>query len=317
MAVRFPQILQFDPVAIRPARSAADRRTAARLLCTQEPPEARESTRLRLLERGPRDGWFIAWRYDEPIGCVLADEQAGRVGSIWVPRFAERVDQLPLIAGRLLTQAIDYLNARGVNIIQSQLESGSGSDAALLRAAGFEMFCELLYLSSTTPDFPTSPPAEHLEFEAYRPSNRARLLRVVEETYRETQDCPRLNGVRNVSDVLDGYQASGEFDQKRWFIVRHGLRDVGCLLLTAYRDPHVWELIYQGIVPWARGRGFGTDVTRHAQWLTGQAGVDQLVLAVDSANDPGLGVYAAAGFRAWESRWVFARTQSQAVARAA
>ncbi len=88
-------------------------------------------------------------------------------------------------------------------------------------------------------------------------------------------------------------------------------------LLTAYREPPVWELIYQGIVPSARGRGLGTDVTRHAQWLAGQAGIQQLVLAVDAANEPALGVYAAAGFRAWESRWVFARLLSAAEGAAA
>ena len=31
------------------------------------------------------------------------------------------------------------------------------------------------------------------------------------------------------------------------------------------------------------------------------------MLAVDALNEPALSVYAAAGFRAWERRWVFVR----------
>ena len=72
-----------------------------------------------------------------------------------------------------------------------------------------------------------------------------------------------------------------------------------------------------GIVPWARGRGLGTDITRHAQWLAEKAGVEQLVLAVDALNEPALSVYAAAGFRAWESRWVFVRLLNSASQNAA
>ncbi len=292
---------------IEPAHSEPDRRLAARLLCAREAPETRDETCRRLLERGPRDGWFLAWQAEQPLGSVLADHLAGGAGSIWPPRVIDASAAPRITADQLLGRAIEYLSARGAVIVQAQLESSAGDDAQVLRAAGFEPFCELVYLTSESADFPITPPAKRLRFEPYSRDNHARLVRVVEETYRGTLDCPRLNGLRDVDDVLAGYQATGEFDPERWFIVRHEGRDAGCLLLTAYRDPPVWELIYQGIVPSCRGRGLGTDVTRHAQWLAGQAGIQQLVLAVDAANEPALSVYAAAGFRAWESRWVFAR----------
>ncbi len=296
---------------IEPAHSDQERRVAVRLLCSREAAETRDETCRRLLERGPRDGWFLAWRAEQPVGSVLADHLSGRAGAIWPPRVIDEPasprGSPRVTADQLLGRAIEYLRSRGTAIVQAQLESHTGDDAQVLRAGGFEPFCELLYLSSESPDFPLTPPAKRLRFEPYSRDNHARLVRVVEETYRDTLDCPRLNGLRDVDDVLEGYQATGEFDPARWFIVRHEGRDVGCLLLTAYRDPPVWELIYQGIVPWARGCGLGTDVTRHAQWLAGQAGIQQLVLAVDAVNEPALAVYAAAGFRAWETRWVFAR----------
>jgi ribosomal protein S18 acetylase RimI-like enzyme len=302
-----------DSLYVAPARSDEERRAAARLLCLHDSDDTRKQTCRRLLERGPRDGWFLAWCAGQPVGSVLADYLAGRAGALWAPRVA--LGDMPSrrsAADLLLSKAIDYLRSRDASIVQAQLEAHSGEPAQVLRAGGFEPFCELMYLSSEAQDFSTAPPAARLRFEPYSRANHARLVRVVEETYRDTFDCPRLNGLRDVEDVLEGYKAIGQFDASRWFIVRHEARDVGCLLLTAYHEPPFWELVYQGIVPWARGRGLGADVTRHAQWLAGQAGVEQLVLAVDAANDPALAVYAAAGFRAWESRWMFVRLLTEA-----
>ena len=116
-----------------------------------------------------------------------------------------------------------------------------------------------------------------------------------------------MNGLREIEDVLEGYQATGEFDASRWLIARREGHDVGCLLLAAHPEDDMWELVYQGIVPAARGQRFGMDLTQYAQWRTRQAGVAQLVLAVDAANEPALRIYAAAGFTAWEQRWIFVK----------
>ena len=72
--------------------------------------------------------------------------------------------------------------------------------------------------------------------------------------------------------------------------------DVGCLLIADWPQNDQWELIYMGVVPEARGRGYGVAVVRQAQWLAGCAGRQRLVLAVDTANEPAMRVYAAAGF---------------------
>jgi len=60
-------------------------------------------------------------------------------------------------------------------------------------------------------------------------------------------------------------------------------------------------------VPEARGRGYGLDLTRHAQWLAREAGCDQTVLAVDAANDPAIRTYVAAGFREFDRKTVWIR----------
>jgi ribosomal protein S18 acetylase RimI-like enzyme len=150
-----------------------------------------------------------------------------------------------------------------------------------------------------------------LEFETYSEDQRSRLGEVIQRTYIETLDCPQLGGVRDMDDVLDGYQATGTFDPKRWLFLRSDSQDVGCLLLAAHPDVPQWELVYLGLVPEARGRGWGLEATRYAQWLARLADQPRVVLAVDALNAPALAMYAAAGFVAWDRRSVFLRTLSQ------
>ncbi len=119
----------------------------------------------------------------------------------------------------------------------------------LCAQGGFRRLAELFYLVSQESEFPTSPPLSPLEFEPYSPSNHGRLARIVEATYGQTRDCPGLNGVRDVEDVLAGYRASGVFDAGRWLLVRHGGADVGCLLLSDFPEHDNWELCYMGVAP--------------------------------------------------------------------
>jgi ribosomal protein S18 acetylase RimI-like enzyme len=141
--------------------------------------------------------------------------------------------------------------------------------------------------------------------EPYAPAKHARLAQLVEATYRETLDCPSMNGVRSIEDVLAGYKASGRFAPQHWLLATHQGQDVGCLLLTDYPDQENFELVYMGIVPESRGRGWGVELARYAQWRAGQAGRQRLVLAVDALNRPALQAYQAVGFSPWDQRSVY------------
>jgi GNAT superfamily N-acetyltransferase len=63
-----------------------------------------------------------------------------------------------------------------------------------------------------------------------------------------------------------------------------------------------------GLVESVRGRGFGLQVVRHAQWLCRQEGRDRLVLAVDRRNAPARRIYMSCGFWRWDERQVLLRS---------
>lgn len=278
-------------------------RAALDLLCSQTPPDDREQEIERLVASGPLDGLFVARQGVDLAGAVLGRALAGKVGVVWPPRC--RTDASPRLSLELLAAAESYLQQRQTVLAQALVEL-EGADAAVLQAAGYQRVAELLYLASDAAVFPDAPPAGRVTFEPYTSALQPRLARLVELSYQGTLDCPAVNGLREVADVLEGYRATGVYDPSRWLVARIDDQDVGCLLLTDHPALDQWELIYMGVSPGFRGRGLGTDLVRQGQWLTRQAGRARLVLAVDAANLPALRTYVAAGFWQWgqKAAWV-------------
>ncbi|MHC4399176.1 MAG: GNAT family N-acetyltransferase [Planctomycetota bacterium] len=248
-----------------------------------------------------RPGALLAARRGERVvGGIFLELQPGKAALLWPPRLVP--EEPAATARQLLARGTEFLTKERVHVAYALLRGSAEEDAALLCHVGFEPLAELLYAVSVKDDFPVEAPSTTLEFEPYATSDRGRLIRVVEATYESTLDCPGLNDVRQTADVLAGYRAIGVFEARRWRIVRNGGRDVGCLLLTDHPNLGSWELIYMGLVPSARGNRWGKDIARYAQWLTGRAGRDRLMLAVDAANGPAVRMYESVGFRRFDRR---------------
>ncbi|HEX5102368.1 MAG TPA: GNAT family N-acetyltransferase, partial [Pirellulaceae bacterium] len=162
------------------------------------------------------------------------------------------------------------------------------------------------YLAAEADSFPEHPLRLPFALAAAANLERASLIDLVDATYIGTLDCPRIDNLRKTADVIEGYQAVGASGSQLWKIVLgENDRRVGCLLIADHPSAKQWEIVYVGLVPEVRGRGWGLELTRHAQWLARQAKVERLVLAVDAANEPAIRIYAAAGFLAWDRRAIW------------
>ncbi|HEX4129697.1 MAG TPA: GNAT family N-acetyltransferase [Pirellulales bacterium] len=249
------------------------------------------------------DGLLVARRDGRLVGAIWA-QRYGTGGELWPPRSA---DGEPAITKRaLLRAAVDCLARSGVSLVQTVIRPDE-ADAALWQAEGFEHLATLDYLTCDLDRIAVASLPGELEFEPYDAGNRPRLAEVVRRSYVGTLDCPRLNGRRDTADVLAEYQAIGRFDPARWSIVCAQERDVGCLILSEPLDPAAWELTYMGLVPEARGRGWGLQIVRYAQRLARRACCRRIVLAVDQANVPARRVYESAGFIGWDQREAWLR----------
>ena len=181
----------------------------------------------------------------------------------------------------------------------------------MLAEGEFHLIANLVYLTLDNNYFPQNAPENSLQFEAQAIESPERLGPLLLETYVGSLDCPALNGIRDPADIIKGYASQGTMHSDCWFFIRHVQQDVGTLILTSHANGENWELVYMGIVPSARGSGFGWQTLQQAMWQAHKNNAKRLVLAVDESNEPALQNYRKAGFVVWDRKKVYARLRSQ------
>lgn len=273
------------------------REIATVLLQVDDPPEL------------ANEALYIVQRDGRIYAAAWGQRQSGNIAVFWPPRFAGPAD--PIIANRLAEQVVQKLDETAIEMTQLLIAPGDEDIAAVVRIVHFRQLAQLRYLTCETARFPLERPKSELEFVTYNGTMRGRLKRLIERSYEQTLDCTDLNDVRDVDNVITGYQATGVYQPGNWHIARAGGDDVGILLLADHPNAKHWELMYMGLVPEVRGRGWGRQIAQHAQWLAGRAGVERIVLAVDSANEPAVKMYQSTGFEMWDARDVYVRFPPQ------
>ena len=279
-------------------------------LCDLAPSQRREVAKDLLAIDGAAqlasEPLFIARRGGEVRGAAWGQRQSGNIAVFWPPQVVPGEDTQTGVS--LAEGVIRALDDAAVDLVQALLPAPDAHTIDVLLQVGFRHLADLLYLACEAARFPVAAPEPcEVEFESYTTSQRERLLRLIEQTYEGTLDCTALDGVRDLDDVVNGYEATGAFRPENWQFVRHGGEDVGVLLLADHPQARHWELMYMGLIPAVRGRGWGRQIARYAQWLARGARVERILVAVDAANSPAADVYRATGFEIWERRSVYLR----------
>lgn len=276
-------------------RPIAERIRLADGLLRQAPPHARDAGFAGLLEA--RAG-------NETVGATLAVIQPGRTALVYQPRLQGNA---PLETRQLLLAAREqFLQTNHIRLAQEVLPLDATDDATAAQGDGFNICVELLYLTADQTSFPTSSPIGVLEFEPYQSSEKARLADLLTRSYIGTLDCPEINGVRSAIETLDGYATSSDNNPPLWGTLRHQSEDVGCLIMSRHADASA-ELVYVGLIPEARGRGWSHPAIAWAKWLARQAECCLISVAVDERNTPARKVYAVTGFTQFDARRVMLR----------
>jgi ribosomal protein S18 acetylase RimI-like enzyme len=294
--VRCPPALMVEALAI--------------VLCDLAPSQRRDVARAVLDVDDPtelaNEPLFIAQRGEDVRGAAWGQRQAGNYAVFWPPQILPGEDEHTEL--QLAENVVRALDETGIDLAQSLLPAPDASTIKLLQHVGFRHLADLMYLSCEATRFPVvAPEPSDIEFENYATTQRGRLIRLIERTYEGTLDCTALNGVRDLDDVINGYQNTGVFTAENWQFVRCGGSDVGVLLLADHPKAKHWELMYMGLVPEVRGRGWGRQVARYAQWLGRDAAVERILVAVDAANVPAANAYRSSGFEMWDRRAVYLR----------
>lgn len=284
----------------------ADWPAACRLLTAarQDPPAA-AARHLDLLASGDLDpaGLFVArGRAGDLRGAMLAQRMPGALGLAWPPGADSRAaeDALTAAAGR-------WLRAGGVKVCQAFTPPGADpAEMAPLERAGFRLVTEVVHLRrDLTPGGDGLLPGGPLTFDPVADADRAVFAATLLATHDGSLDCPELTGDRTAVELVAGF-AGPLAGRSGWrVLVRHGGESVGVVLLDAGCEPGVVEMSYLGLVPTARGRGWGDVLVRHAIRFAAEDGAAALTLSVDARNDPARRLYARHGFHPTDRRAVY------------
>ena len=237
---------------------------------------------------------------DETVaGTVLIVPNPGRTAMVFASAPAHRQDAEPL--GELIAHAAKNLGDLEVDLAQALLDPAEQIARAAFRAGGFHDLAHLSYLERSLPRRsaakpPVLPPG--ITLRAYAPELDEEILsHILDASYEETLDCPGLRGLRRTTDVIAGHQEVGQFDPGLWTLLFDDAHPVGALLLNIAPDERTAELVYVGLAPEARGRGFGTMLLEHGLHQLASSSASMITLAVDEANTPAVALYERFGFR--------------------
>jgi len=246
------------------------------------------------------------------------DSRAGhRNGGFW----EAMTDSLATELGR-------QLKARGVHFLQyatdirdqdSQSSQAEIDENGLPSAASFpwqyglglQHLGDLEYQSGVITDILRCTPHEDRSpIRLQKIAGLGHLSSLVERTYAQTLDCPRLARFRSAEQTLAGYRLTDAFAPQWWFTVHrdlpptsHHFEDsdgagIGCLIMglhTSDTSTPITEIVYMGLVPEARGEGLGGQILHQAARVSQSVGADRMILAVDEINHPARRLYHRAG----------------------
>jgi ribosomal protein S18 acetylase RimI-like enzyme len=297
-----------DPYQVRPARPE-ELPQAFRIIFQHVPKEDRQGrvrNALRLMRRGELDpaGVIVIVASECLLGAMVCLPVAGATALVWPPQ-AGTCGAHQHIEDQLMTYAIAWLRQRGAKLGQTLLAHEESQLAASLKRHGFVHITDLWYMRHELRSLPArSPAAPTLTYQTYTDCDRTLFHLILGRTYEQTRDCPEVNGVRTLQEIIAGHQAQGIYDPKHWWLAQQAGQPVAALLIAEVPDQG-WDLSYVGVVPEARRRGIGGELTRKALEEARAAGARQLTLAVDTRNLPAWNLYRHLGFEPFDQREVY------------
>ncbi len=265
--------------------------------------ERRVHTALELVRAGELDpaGVLVAWQDALPVGCFVCQATPGASALVWTPGVAGRADERA-VADELVRHACAWLCARGTKLAHALLSEEEMARAAPLLRHGFAHVTRLRYLRHRLDELPSFTP--RLRYETYAACDPVAFHDTLVRSYEGTLDCPEVNDVRTADEIIAGHRAQGLHDPTHWWLARDKDEPAGVLLLADVPALGGWDLSYLGVVPSARRRGVGRELTCKALAEARRAGAPQVSLAVDERNVPAWELYRGLGFVPYDRREV-------------
>jgi GNAT superfamily N-acetyltransferase len=293
---------------VEPARPGEQ--TEAFRLALQHLPAREQVSRiqraLELVANGHIDprGILVARAAGQLVGALVCMTTPGAGSLIWPPQTTVSSGNAQLIEDQLVGNALPWLQLQGAKLAQAMVHPDEAHLANPLLRHGFAHVTTLRYLSLTLKKRSVPSADGTLTWSSYR-DQPALFEQTLLETYRGSEDCPELNGVRDIREIIEGHRAMGIHEPDQWSLAMRDDHPVGVLLLCRMPEWESMDVAYVGVVPLYRRRGIGRQLMARAMSEAGQRNIEQLTLAVDRRNRSAGNLYESLGFKAFDEREVF------------
>jgi ribosomal protein S18 acetylase RimI-like enzyme len=256
-------------------------------------------------------GIILARRKSQLVGAVVCVRLAGASGLVWPPQAVSGSPRRQ-VEDDLLKAACTWLRQGGAKLAQAILRPDETPLAEPLERNGFLHVTTLGYLrhdlkgiSGLTSSALRPPNGKGVSFVGYTHCDRGLFQQTLMGTYEGTLDCPELNGLRSVDEIMTGHRDQGKHDPDLWWLALQGRHTVGVLLLTNMPEWDALDISYLGVLPEARGHGLGRVLAAKTLCEARARQVKQVTLAVDCRNLPAWNMYQGLGFEPHDEREVY------------
>jgi mycothiol synthase len=286
-----------------------DREAALRLLFQHLEPSERErrvANALHLMELGrlQPEGLFVARDGQGVCGTMICLPIPGASGLVWPPQ-TRKLAGAQGVEDDLVRHAANWLRCQGSRLGQALLTPDETHLAVALERNGFRHTTALWYMRREMALAVPRTEQSRLSLVAHDASDAALFAETLLRTYEGTCDCPEVNGVRTIDEILDGHKADAGANFSHWWLAFEGEGPVGVLLANESPEWESWEIAYIGIMPKARRQGLGRELMLKALVEARVAEVPQLTLCVDARNAPAISLYRGLGFELYDTREVY------------
>jgi mycothiol synthase len=250
-------------------------------------------------------GILVARAGRDLLGAMVCLPVPGASALVWPPQVLPQTNRT-VIEDRLLQYARSWLKQRGCKLAQTMLAAHESCLAIPLERNGFAHITRLWYMKhELDPRTFGESRSQPLSYRTYPQSDTELFHETLVRTYEQTTDCPELNGVRTIDEILKGHRAQGVYDPERWWLALREQRPVGVLLATEIPDWEGWDISYVGVLPEYRRQGIGCALVVKALLEARQSRARQVSLAVDQRNRHAWNLYRRLGFEVYDEKEVY------------
>ncbi|MEW4562629.1 GNAT family N-acetyltransferase [Bremerella sp. JC770] len=246
------------------------------------------------------DGLMTATRGNRVVSSIWCLSQPGRIGAIWGPGIL--ADEADSTAHLLIRQAIQFAKQRDCHLLQSLVGQENRAAGNLLVSSGFQSITLLSHLEAVAEDVQAEPPRSDLKFRRCQDFRSEAFRTLVSQTYDSSLDCPELDGMRDVEDVLAGYYATSHQSTYNWYTLENDNEMMGVIITAHHSETQQLELIYFGLTPRFRKLGLGSEMIRFVLQLAQFLGCRSTITGVDQRNTPAMALYRHFGFEQFDSK---------------